>query len=263
MTGPDWENSSRAFFDQRALQVTNVDLNALCFVSGRDARLWSDEVMYADVIDSIVTLSGVSKCSTLLEVGCASGFLAWGLSPRLCHYVGLDIAPRAVETAKKLKLKNAEFRVADGKRLSLADSSVDAAISYDVFTNFPSFAYGADIIREMLRVVRPGGRVLIGSIPDAARREHYEKRMVAVAAELEARYGPLPPDPELKPLGPLDRIRNWLRPVNPSIVCYYFNRNDFLNFGEELGVSVELTDIHPMNPYVGYRFNAIYTKNAI
>ncbi|MBK7674977.1 MAG: class I SAM-dependent methyltransferase [Candidatus Accumulibacter sp.] len=214
------------------------------------------------MISDIFQQAGLSPAALLLEVGCASGFLAIGLSPKVSRYVGVDLSRDALRAATRLRLANADFKHADGENLPFGDSVFDSAFSYDVFTNFPDFALGAGIIREMLRVVRPGGRVFIGSIPDAAKREEYEKRIVAVAAELDARYGPPPPGPEPKPASPLDRIRNFLRPVNPAIVCYYFNRNDFLQLGEKLGVSVELTDIHPLNPYLGYRFNAIYTKNA-
>lgn len=256
----DWEGASRAFFDQRASQIVDVNFSDLCFVSGRDSRLWSDKLIYTDMIDDIIALTGVGEHSTLLEVGCASGFLAWGLAPRLRRYIGVDTASRAIETAKKLKLPNADFKVANGKRLYFPSDLVDAAICYDVFTNFPSISDGVCIIREMLRVLRPGGHVLIGSIPDVAKKEGYEKRVMDVSAELNFRFGPLVSGPELKPVGPITWIQHLLRPVNPKIVCYYFDKNDFLNLGEELGVSTKFTDIHSMNPYVGYRFNVIYSK---
>ncbi|GIK24345.1 MAG: hypothetical protein BroJett006_05910 [Betaproteobacteria bacterium] len=258
-----WQESSRLFFDERAGQLgSDIGLNELCYVSGRDPRLWSDEQLYTNMLDSILTQVGADKSSSLLEVGCASGFLAWGLAPRVGRYLGLDVAPRAIGIAKKLGLQRAEFRVADGTKLPLTSSSVDAAICYDVFTNFPSLDIGEEIIREMLRVVKPGGRVLIGSIPDGAKREQYEHRVAKVAQDLDSRYGPSPKAPDVPALGLLGRLRRWLNPVEARIVCYYFNRADFLRLGEKLGAGVELADIHSMNPYVGFRFNAIFTKHG-
>lgn len=262
MTSPNWQDSSRVFFDLRAAQVKELKLSDLCYVSGREPRLWSDERLYADMIDSILDQSGASKESSLLEVGCASGFLAWGLAPRVGQYLGLDVAPRAINIAKKLDLPGAEFRVADGTKLPIADNVFDSAICYDVFTNFPNFTIGEAIIREMLRVVKPGSRVLVGSIPDGGKREQYEQRVAQVMKELDARYGPPPKAPDIPALGMLDKMRRWLRPVQPQIVCYYFNRADFLQLGEKLGAGVELADIHSMNPYVGFRFNAIFTKHG-
>ena len=49
-------------------------------------------------------------------------------------------------------------------------------------------------------------------------------------------------------------------PVTPEIVCYYFAKGDFRKFGERLGVATTITDIHPLNPYVGTRFNVIFTR---
>jgi hypothetical protein len=46
----------------------------------------------------------------------------------------------------------------------------------------------------------------------------------------------------------------------PEIVCHYFSRSDFSRLADDLAVAVDLIDIHPGNPYVGYRFNAVYTK---
>src|SRR5262245_34549414 len=162
-----WKNAARAFFDERAASINAVPaLTDLCFISGRDPRLWADEALLDDMADSIVEQAAAGPASAVLEVGCAAGFVARPLARRVGRYVGVDMSPAAVKVARRLGLPNAEFRTADGSRLPFADNSFDAAILYDVFTNFPQFADGIPIIKEMLRVVRPGGKVLIGSIPD-------------------------------------------------------------------------------------------------
>jgi ubiquinone/menaquinone biosynthesis C-methylase UbiE len=177
-------------------------------------------------------------------------------------YTGVDLSSAALAVARRLRLPNATFRVADGGRLPFAAGQFNGAFCYDVFTNFPDFETGAPIIAEMLRVVKPGSRVLIGSIPDAATKAAYEARTVEVGAELEARFGRVvPPAPRPPTLG--KRLRDLLRtPAEPVIVCYYFERADFEALARSLGCTVTITDIHPKNPYFGYRFNAIYTKPA-
>ena len=45
-----------------------------------------------------------------------------------------------------------------------------------------------------------------------------------------------------------------------DIICFYFRRADFLDLGRELGLATELKDIHALNPYFGYRFNALFSK---
>ena len=128
MNTSGWQESSKVFFDLRAAQIKELNLSDLCYVSGREPRLWSDERLYGDMIDSILLQSRATKESSLLEVGCASGFLAWGLAPRVGKYLGLDVAARAINIAKKLHLAGAQFRVADGTRLQIADNSFDSAI---------------------------------------------------------------------------------------------------------------------------------------
>ncbi len=261
----DWKASSQEFFAQRGRTVRSADkqsLAELCFVSGRDPRLWGQADVYDNLIADIVNRCAVTRESSILEVGCASGFLANGLAPHVREYVGIDLAAPAIKAAQSLGIANATFSIADGERLTFSSSTFDAVFSYDVFTNFPDFNIGAGIVSEMLRVTKPRGRVLVGSVPDAQLRVGYEARVAEVARELESRYGPPPPEPSAPSMNLLSRLRHWLKPVTPEIVCYYFNREDFLRLGEALGVSVELVDIHPMNPYVGYRFNAIYTKNG-
>ena len=82
-----------------------------------------------------------------------------------------------------------------------------------VFTNFPVFSDGCALIAEMVRVIRPGGRVLIGSIPDAAVQSAYEVRVAEVSRELEAKYGPRAPETTaLREDGG----------VKPGVICFYF-----------------------------------------
>jgi SAM-dependent methyltransferase len=262
-----WKQSLRRFFAERALAVDAVPtLEDLCFISGRDARLWADPAIYDDMIKDIVAQCHLARSSTVLEVGCAAGFIARGLAPVVGSYVGIDLAPPALAVARRLGLRNADFHLGDGTRLPFDDGAFDAAYCYDVFTNFPSFTEGTPIIGEMLRAVRPDGRVMIGSIPDAAMRIEYEKRVGAVARGLEARYGP----PRTRPPRPphwSDRLRSfWSSPaatrILPEIVCYNFEKSDFMRLGDELGVATEVRDIHPANPYRGCRFNAIYVKRS-
>ena len=265
MTTPVWKESLASFFAERARQVGVVPtLKDLCYISGRDPRLWLQPDMYEDLITSIVESVGAEPSSHVLEVGCASGFLAKGFAPRVGRYVGVDLAKPALQVARRLELGNASFRMGDGSRLPFGDNSFDSAFCYDVFTNFPHFADGAGIIEDMLRVVKPGGAVLIGSIPDAATREAYEVRVTAVSAQLQSAFGPPPPAPaSVGTRGIIERLhRLVVTPPPPQIVCYYFRSEDFRALGERLHATVALSNIHRLNPYEGFRFNAVYTKPA-
>lgn len=265
MTANRWTDASKAFFNERATQIPNPDLENLCYVSGRDVRLWSDEELYTDLIDSIVHQVGGTKESCLLEVGCAAGFLAKGLSARVKKYIGIDVAKAAIRVAHKLGIQNAELRVSNGVTIPLPDNSVDCAICYFVFINFPSLDAGEPIIREMLRVVKPNGKILIGDIPDGSERETSAQRAVEVTQKLEQLHGPrqdLPvsaKQPWYKKLA--SRITR--KSIEPQVVCYDFTQEEFIQLGARLATPVAINDIHRLSPYAGLRFNAVFTKTAL
>ncbi|MGH9904489.1 MAG: class I SAM-dependent methyltransferase [Pyrinomonadaceae bacterium] len=242
------------FFAVRADEITGVPtLEDHCYISGREPRLWTQPELIEDLVQSILDQAKIDATSSVLEVGSASGFIARALAPRVAHYTGVDLAAPALEVAERLQLPNAEFRFSDGGRLPFDDGTFDAAFCYDVFTNFPRFSDGESIIAEMVRVLRPRGRALIGSIPDASKRGAFEARVKQVSEELDQRFGPLPRHGETVP-----EVRSGS--IEPGIVCYYFDPTDFVELGRRLGVKTEVTDIHRRNPYFGYRFNVVYTK---
>lgn len=290
-----WRPKLHAFFDQRARAVTGVPTHEeLCYIAGRDPRIWLNPEIREDLKRSILDLSGATAASRVLEVGSAAGFLAQIIAPHVGAFTGVDLAEEPLVVARRLGLPNATFLKAEGENLRFGADSFDAVFCYDVFTNFPNVSVGAPLIRDMLRVVRPGGKVLVGSIPDKARVADLPARIAALQQELDAKYGPLPvmPDPVPPPSvvahgadaeapvrkgllsGMLTRLFGAKSPVaqpgtapttvavTPEIVCYEFSRQDFVDVGKSLGVRVEIHEIHPLNPYVTFRFNAVFTKAA-
>jgi SAM-dependent methyltransferase len=265
MAASVWKESLRLFFAGRAQQIAGrPSLEELCYVSGRDPRLWLDEATYGDLIASIVDQLGATEDSEVLELGCAAGFLAKGLAPGVRRYIGIDLAAPMLDVARRLKLENAEFRVADGTHLPFTQGTFDASFCYDVVTNFPDFSDLVPLLDELLRVVKPGGAVLVGSVPDEATRAAYERRVSEVAAEFAQIGPPLPPPPDRRP-GFLKRVAGKLRLapwVVPGINCYYFSRESFRAYARERGATLEFADVHRLNPYRGMRFNAILRKSA-
>lgn len=260
---PMWRRSLRLFFSERAREIEGTPtLEDLCYISGREPRLWLRADLFDDLIEAIIAKIRVTRDSTILEVGCASGFLARGLAPRVRRYFGTDLSAAALEVARRLHFPNAEYRVADWSKLPFTDSSFDSALCYDVFTNFPEFASGVPVIREMLRVVKPGGRCLIGSIPDREHEATYPARVSEVTAELDAQFGAAKARAGRARRGLLSGVNRLLRIPGPGITCYYFDKGDFLALGKDLGAATTISDVHARNPYLGYRYDVVYTNPA-
>ena len=262
-----WRECSKEFFNERAGEISaRISPATLCYVSGREQRLWTNPALYQDLMASIRTQLDVHKEHNLLEVGCAAGFLAPGLADLVRHYVGVDIAAKAVEVARSLGISNGEFKVGDGIRLPWPDATFDRVICYDVFTNFPGFDAVAKVLRDMVRVCKPGGKIMAGSIADAALQEAFQARAREVVKELDETYGPPPIAPQGLPqrLSLPQRLRRWFNETffrtKPEVVCYYLQRGDFVKLAQDLGIECALHDIHSLNPYRGYRFNVVYTR---
>ncbi len=94
------------------------------------------------------------------DVGSGTGFMAAGLAPLVKQVYALDGSEAMLEVARAnlRAFPNVVCKVADGTALPLEDGSLDA-----VFANM-YLHHCADplaAIREMVRVLRPGGRLVI------------------------------------------------------------------------------------------------------
>jgi ubiquinone/menaquinone biosynthesis C-methylase UbiE len=114
----------------------------------------------ADALDLI----GVGPGTHLLDVAAGTGAATLEAAGRGATVTATDFAAgmvdqlrRGVEAAGHTATVTAE--VMDGQALTLADDSVDAAISMFGWMFFPDTDAG---LRELRRVVRPGGRIALG-----------------------------------------------------------------------------------------------------
>ena len=119
--------------------------------------------------DRFVAVAGRSgwPYATSLEIGCGTGFFSLNL--KLAGVVDAvhvtDISPGMVEVAKR----NAEGlgfaidgRAADAERLPYGDDTFDLVLGHAVIHHIPDVELA---FREILRVLRPGGRLVICGEP--------------------------------------------------------------------------------------------------
>ena len=102
-----------------------------------------------------------SKNLNVLEVGCGLGTDGAQFAKAGAKYTGIDLTEAAVDLAKRrFELFNLPgiFRVADAERLLFANSSFDIVYSHGVLHHTPDTAAA---VREIHRVLRPGGKALV------------------------------------------------------------------------------------------------------
>ncbi len=145
--------------------MSNMDAKSVQKFFERVATDWDTmRLAYYDerVIEKMSEVSGVDEGMTVADVGTGTGFVAAGVAPRVKWVVGIDNAPAMLEVARDnlraLGASNVDLVVGDIAKLPLEDGSVDAAFANMVLHHAQD--PGA-MLREMARVVRPGGTVAI------------------------------------------------------------------------------------------------------
>jgi ubiquinone/menaquinone biosynthesis C-methylase UbiE len=121
-------------------------------------KKWS---FYVDAT-SRETLSRLSLNGTerLLDVGCGTGELLARLAakyPGAC-LAGLDPVPAMLDMAREKLSGNVDLRVGWANELPWPDRSFDWVVSCNMFHYI---THPVDALREMERVLRPGGRIVI------------------------------------------------------------------------------------------------------
>ncbi len=116
----------------------------------------------AEALARLVAVSGATASDRVLDVACGPAFLSMTFAERCAAVVGVDgtdvFLDHAGAEARRRGLGNLRFVLGDVERMPLADRVFDVAACRAAFHHFPS----PDVVlREMMRVSRPGARLLI------------------------------------------------------------------------------------------------------
>ncbi|HEY7313633.1 MAG TPA: class I SAM-dependent methyltransferase [Gemmataceae bacterium] len=161
------------------------------------AMLWYSRVGKMRQRDRLLDLIVWCGDERVLDVGCGRGLLLIGAAQRVHTgtatgvdiWSGIDLSgnrPEAtLENARRAGLADRiEVQDADAQRLPFADASFDVVVSSLVLHNIPSREGRQQAVREIARVLKPGGQVALldlrhtgdyvrvlrqGGLPDARR----------------------------------------------------------------------------------------------
>lgn len=139
---------------------------------------------------------GVTTGTRILDLGCGDGTTALPAAMLGADVLGVDIAANLVaagnKRARDARLDNCMFQLGDACNLrELADQSFDMVVSIfgAMFAPNPH-----DVAKEMVRVCRPGGRIIMGNwIPD-------DPTLVAQLLKISSAYSPPPQQGFVSPM---------------------------------------------------------------
>lgn len=126
------------------------------------------------VIPTLQAHFGLTKDSSVLDIGCAKGFMLHDMAALIPGITvkGLDVSTYAIEHA--MEDMKPHVQVADARSLPFADKSFDVVISINTIHNLER-ADLATALKEIERVQRHGAFITV----DAYRTEEERERMMA------------------------------------------------------------------------------------
>jgi SAM-dependent methyltransferase len=146
--------------------------------------------------EALVDKFGITKSLKVLDLGCGDGTTAIPAAKRGADVLGIDIASNLVaagnKRAKEAGLANCKFQEGDASDMQrVQDRRFDLLVSIfgAMFAPKPF-----DVAKEMVRVTRPGGRIIMGNwIPN-------DPTLVAQILKISAAFTPPPPEGFVSPM---------------------------------------------------------------
>jgi SAM-dependent methyltransferase len=154
------ELGMNAFWDARAQE------DALFFIDTRHGYRNGDlESFWKGGEESLERILGlldvaVEAGDTALDVGCGVGRLTRVLAGRAREVYALDVSSEMLKRARELNpgLDNVNWVQGDGHGLApIGDASIDACIAHVVFQHIPDPNVTLGYVKEIGRVLKPGG----------------------------------------------------------------------------------------------------------
>jgi len=163
MSDEDYRRTRRLEWDEAGKRYDKLATGALADLSAQAAA-------------QVLAIAKLRDGESVLDVGTGPGSPALEAAPLVSpngKVTGIDFAPSMIATARRraaeLGIRSAEFMEMDAEHLGFPDDTFDAAISRYAY---PHFTNARLALKETLRVLRPGGR-LVAAMHGAAERNPY------------------------------------------------------------------------------------------
>jgi SAM-dependent methyltransferase len=147
----------------------------------RQARPFADApaIRDAGALSLVVAEAGTTATDEVLDVACGPGLLACAFAEVAARVTGIDLVPAMIAQARRRQaevgLANVSWQVGDVTPLPFPDGAFDVVSCRFAFHHFVD---PAAVLAEMVRVCRPGGRVVVIDVaanPDPAKAAAFNR----------------------------------------------------------------------------------------
>lgn len=148
------------FWDERARENSLYFINNSLSYEGTSAEeFWSSGPRDLDAVLGALAVA-IQPDDEIVEIGCGIGRVTRPMAERGKSVRAVDVSAEMLAQARQenAQLTNVEWIQGDGESLAgIADESADACFSYVVLQHIPDPDVILTYVREMGRVLRPGG----------------------------------------------------------------------------------------------------------
>jgi arsenite methyltransferase len=168
---------NRAEYPDVSLRILSVGASVgLTFIAVGAFMMWSSRVAKLKLRDELIDSLALTGDEKILDVGCGRGLLLIGAAKKLKNgkATGIDIwtddlsnnSADAVKQNAKLEGVSDRVRIetGDARKLVYPEANYDVVMSSLAIHNIEDQDERAQAVREMWRVLKPGGKLLIYDI---------------------------------------------------------------------------------------------------
>ena len=125
-------------------------------------------------LNLLLEMSGVGPEDTVLDVACGPGLVACAFAARAKHVTGIDLTPAMIARAQEIQrdqgLTNLTWQIGNVLPLPFPEAAFSLVITRYTFHHFLD---PKAVLAEMVRVCRPGGRVLVADTVMAPEKREF------------------------------------------------------------------------------------------
>jgi len=132
------------------------------------------------ILDDVLSKLPVTKNDVILDVGCGTGTITIPLAKHCQFICALDAGAKVIEKAKlrcqQENVTNIAYYLGSALKLPFGQNSFDHVLMFGVIHAFENEEEAKQSVCQLVRVCKPGGRILIADIPDTLVRQEFEQR---------------------------------------------------------------------------------------